>query len=125
MRESKRGLLLAGLAGFVLQTGCMSYTQIEPVDLSGHEEIRITMVSGQQENLWEPRLVGDTLSGLRASGDTLRIPLSSVQEIRVGDTDTGKTIALVFAVAGFVGLVALVGLIVGLAQADCIGLCVE
>ena len=95
MNGFRRSLLLAGLTVFALQTACMSYTWIEPSSVADYGEIRITTTSQPDVPLWKPRLQADTLIGLRASGDTLRVPLERVQGIEAGKTDTAKTVGLV------------------------------
>jgi len=73
----------------------MSYTQIDPGDVSHYDEIRITRVTGEKEHLWNPHTAADTLVGIRTSGDTLRMSLAWVQEISVGQTDGAKTAGLI------------------------------
>ena len=106
VRPFRRTLLLVGLVGFAItQTGCMSYTQIEPADVADYGEIRITTTTnGREETLWEPRIQADTLIGLRGSGDTLRIPLDRLETVEAGGTDAGKTAGLML---GLVGVAAL------------------
>lgn len=105
VRPFRRTLLLTGLASFVLQAGCMSYTQIEPADVADYGEIRITTTTNErEETLWEPRIQADTLIGLRGSGDTLRIPLDRLETVEAGGTDAGKTAGLML---GLVGVAAL------------------
>jgi hypothetical protein len=104
----------------------MSYRQIDPADLSGFEEVRITTTSGKQETLREPREVADTLTGLTAYGDPTRIPVADIEEIAVGEKDTWKTVAFVAGVVVATAAVAgLAYLLIGLSQADCIGLCLD
>ena len=87
--------LIAGLASFVLQAGCMSYQRIELGDAWRYDEVRIERSTGQKENLRNPHTAGDTLVGIRASGDTLRMSLGMVHEISVGRTDWAKTGGLI------------------------------
>jgi hypothetical protein len=92
MRNLRRFLLMTGLAGFLItQTGCVSYTQIQPTHVGDYEEIRITWPTGDKENLWYPHTAADTLVGIRASGDTLRTSLERIDVISVGRTDWAKT----------------------------------
>jgi hypothetical protein len=96
VRPFRRTLLLVGLVEFVItQTGCMSYTQIQPTDAWLYDEVRIEWVTGERENLWYPNTVADTLVAVRASGDTLYASLEEIDEISVGYSDGGKTAALV------------------------------
>jgi len=81
------------------QAACVSWTQIEPADVGDYDEVRITRPTGDKESLWDPHTAGDTLVGIQASGDTLRMSLSRVQEIRVGTGQTAKIIVGVAAAA--------------------------
>lgn len=108
MTNSRLTLLIAGLAGFVLQTACMSYKQIEPADVVDYGEIRVTMTNEREEFLWEPSLRADTLIGLRGSGYMLRVPLVDVEEINAGQFDALKTVLALVAVPAVLGLAIIV-----------------
>lgn len=95
MRNLRRSLLMTGLAGFVLQTACVSYKQIEPADAWLYDEVRVEWMTGGRENLWYPNTVGDSLVAVRASGDTLRRSLERIDEISSVRRDAVKTAALV------------------------------
>lgn len=105
MRKPNHGLLLIGLSGFALQTGCMTYKQIEPADVVDYGEILIATTDGREEFLWEPQIRMDTLIGLRASGDTLRIPLERLQIVEASKTDAVKTVGLIVGIGAVVGAV--------------------
>lgn len=98
MRTSRRMLLLTGLAAFVLQAGCTTYTLIEPTEVGEYDVIRLKTTDGNQEDLRTPGTVADTIVGLRSSGDTLRVSFRRVEEVSVGKVDVWKTVAVGVAV---------------------------
>lgn len=103
MSTSGRSLVLTGLVGFVVQTGCMTYKPVAPATVADHEEIRIATTDGRSEFLWEPQIRSDTLIGLRASGDTLRVALERLRTVEASGTDALKTAGLIVGIGAIVG----------------------
>lgn len=95
MSSSGRSLVLIGLAGFVVETGCTARWQVDPGDAWLHDELRVEWSTDEMVSLRNPDAVGDTLGGVRAVGDTQRIALEQVDEITVARTDGVKSAALV------------------------------
>ena len=113
MSVTQRVLLFVGMFGSVLQSGCMSYHQIESGDLSGLDEVRITMASGKQEQLRDPQQVNHTVSGLTLDGDTARIPTADIEKIEVGENSARKAVGWI--AVGVAGTAVAAGFVSGLA----------
>jgi len=110
MRHGLHPVVATVMVMSLCQTACMSYTQIEPADVGDYDKVRITRHTGDKESLRDPHTAGDTLTGIRSNGDTLRMSVSRVQEFSVGETHEGRTAALlggVILVTAAVGLVLL------------------
>jgi hypothetical protein len=104
----------------------MSYREIEPGEVTSHDEIRITTDAGYQEFLWEPQVRADILIGRRASGDTLRVSLEDIREIEASKTDAVKTAGLALGIAGTAVVALAVIVYVSLVESDdCLGLCTQ
>jgi hypothetical protein len=81
MRHRIRPALAALVVGSLCCASCASYRQIEPANISSHDEIRITTDLGYQESLRKPQVHAAILIGRRTSGDTLLVPLDRIQDI--------------------------------------------
>jgi hypothetical protein len=94
-------LLLIAL--FLWQTGCSTYTQIQPGEVSDFDHVRVRLADGDRRDLYHPYLEADTIRFNAAQGPRspnvtptlFSIPLDRVTEIQGIESDTGKTTGLV------------------------------
>lgn len=102
------GLILAALS---IQMACNSYRQVDPAELTREDDIRVTFEGERQEHLYDPLVTADTLIGVTAARDTVRLPLDVLEkvEIRKGPPTTpiivGGVLLGVAATAGMVVLI--------------------
>jgi hypothetical protein len=97
---------------------CHSWQPVGPTPaayLREHQAsaVRVTRSDGTLLELKEPRVVGDTLMGLRLKdsgqvADSLSLPVGEIHTLAVRESDTGRTLALVggFVALGIIGCVA-------------------
>ena len=72
------------------------------------DKVRLTLIDGNRIVMEEPRILGDSLTGVY-SGRQVTIPLSAVTEVELrGNISGEEAIAAVFVTAAFLGLVAVV-----------------
>lgn len=91
----------------VLLAGC-NYWKNEPpvgagavVTESKPRIVRLTRADGSRLVLRDARIAHDTLTGLRANGDTMRVAVSEIERLELG-----KERSALFAVVVFAGVVA-------------------
>jgi hypothetical protein len=123
MRSIKSVLVMIGLIAFGLQTACMSYKQIEPANVADYGEVRVMMTNDRRESLRDPELQADTLVGLRGSGNTLRIPLPSIQLIEGGKKSVAKTAGLVLGIAATGAVIFAAAMAITVASEPCLIWC--
>lgn len=94
-------LALVGL--FLWQTGCVSYRQIAPNEVTDHEAVRVTLADGDEISMRDPTTSMGTLTGEQHDKECCRgpdeagsvtVPLTEVREIEVSEFDSTKTAIL-------------------------------
>ena len=117
IRSRPVSLALVGL--FVGVTACSTtYTQIEPGEVADKDYVRVTLTDGEKMELHEPTLDADSLrgrvkevariGGYRWSDNVAVIPLESIAEVGVRETDGGTATAV--AVVGGMVLLSLIAI---------------
>ena len=100
---------------------CMSWQtqEITPEQVLAEKQpdkVRVTLTDGSQVEVYQPRVSGDTLMGLR-EGQQVSIPLASVTQLELREGDTGKSIAAAGIVVG-VGALLVGGFFIWCAQSE-------
>ncbi len=67
------------------------------------DKVRVTLTDGSQVEVHQPTVARDTLTGF-SDGHQVSVPLASVSELELRESDTGKTIWLTVGIVGGVGL---------------------
>jgi len=90
IRNRTVSLLLVGLFSWL--TGCTTYKQIQPADVSEQDHVVVTTTDGERRSLYDPEVVADSIRGKveRKSQVTQTYPLDQVAEVKsVGTRDVG------------------------------------
>jgi len=120
IRNRPVSLALVGL--FVWVTACTSYRQIEVAEVADYDLIELTTTSGEEVKIHRATVEQDSLRGQIQEagriggpvwGDTIAIPLSQVETVRVIEADTGGTVAVLVLVP--VGMLAIAAMAYGIA----------
>jgi hypothetical protein len=78
------------------------------------EEVRLTLIDGNRIVMEEPRLLGDSLTGMYGDRQ-ITIPLTAVTEVEVREGSHLETVALGLGILLGAGLIAIVTLHAGIA----------
>lgn len=116
-RSRPVSLALVGL--FVWVTGCHSYTQVGVGELSDYRTVRVTLTSGEREEVQNPGVVAGRIRGETDDGFVAFLP-DSVAKIEAKSTNVPLTIVAVL--GGLVVLaVSVVALACAVGESDCVG----
>jgi len=99
-------IALAGL--FVWQVGCTSWTPIGVSELADHGKVRVTLINGDRESVYDPWVEADSIKGHRHI-ETLAFPVDEVAKLESHSTDEVGTALVVL--GGILAAVAIAGLI--------------
>lgn len=92
LRNRPVSIVLVGL--FVWVIGCSTYTQIEPSEVADHHRVTVTLSSGEQRDLYDPVVSGDTIKGRFNKDGTAvySVPMDAVSEIGLDEANPAGTI---------------------------------
>ncbi len=118
MRTAHRAVVLACatvVSGAVLTLGCRSVTNIDRSDwgaIPEYETIHVTTLDGTRTAVGSPVAYTGHLSGIRVDangGDSVRIPLDSIEFVEVREFSVGKTLLIGVAAGTAIGIISAKG----------------
>ena len=117
--QSRRLIACILLPAYLAACSTWTTQEVSPQQVIGEEQpdmVRVTLTDGSQVEVYQPRVSGDTLMGLR-EGQQVSIPLASVTQLELREGDTGKSIAAAGIVVG-VGALLVGGFFIWCAQSE-------
>ena len=108
-RNRPISLALAGL--FAWATGCSTYTQVAPGDVTDYEKVRVTTRDGLRVDYYDPFVEADSIKGRGIPGSeaVYAMSLDRVTTIEEGGSEPGKTTALVIGIMAGAAILAFLG----------------
>jgi hypothetical protein len=104
------------LAGLFIQMACNSYRRVDPTELTREDDIRVTVEGERREHLYGPLVVADTLIGVTAARDTVRLSLDVVEKVEIKKGPPTTPVIVGGVLLGVVATAGMVALIIGLSN---------
>ena len=105
-RNRPVSLTLIGL--FLWLTGCTSWTSIGISEVADHGKVRVTLMDGSQESIYEPWVEADSIKGHQYI-ETLAFPVDQVAGLESHSTNEVATVLAVL--GGLVAVILIAGVI--------------